>query len=1140
MKDSSVYEYKTVDEKLDLPFDLYTRNILISKLVNSVRNKSKLKILDVGGRGGQFKDFLKEDKYYILDLRESERKEENYIVGDIRDAPLKNSSFDVVISSDLYEHIPREDRLKTVSEMLRLSKNFIVLGAPFYSKEVEDAEIRVYDFFLKNAGEPHPWLKEHIENSLPLKDELEDFLIEKGYEFYILETNNISNWLLLQFFIFYAYNYGIPGEKVSKVYRYYNENFVDLGDFLEPTYRKIYLIGERGTLPILEPESKIDKSVDVSKRQNLLSLVFDCIGEDNIGRRNHIGNLDGIINGLNDQLQLKEKEIVEINTIVQEKDNHIGNLDGIINGLNDQLQLKEKEIVEIGVAVQEKDNHIRNLGYTLLSIQSSVTWQLLSKYQGLIERILPLGTIRRHTYDLGLIGIRVIINEGWRSFWLKFRRRLYQKVPFLKVRINKPLVETNIVNAQNHVPLSLEKELVGKFVFPANNLNTIRILTATYQRKNSDLLLYLREKSMNGSILRKAKVKWGNILDNDYTSFRFKTIKDSEGKTFFFHLKGGSPSAAVYYDPELSFPDLQLFYGEEELGGGINFQAFANLKVKDPYEIWILKNEPTKEKLEEYKKESLSFEYRPKISIITPVWNTDEKWLRAAIESVFSQVYDNWELCIADGCSTKLHVRKILEEYAKKDSRIKVKFLDENNGIAGNSNEALSLATGEFIGFLDHDDELAPFALYEVVKLLNQKSELDFIYSDEDKITTEGKRRDPFFKPDWSPDMFLSYNYICHFTTIRKCLVNKVGGFREEYDGSQDYDLFLRVTKKTQKIAHIPYILYHWREVSESAAYIETAKPYAYESAKKALRDHLESSDHDVKIFDGRYKGSYRVKYKIKEHPNISIIIPTKDKVDVLKRCIESIQTKTRYENYEIIIVNNNSQEERTFEYFEKLKLNLKIKILEYNKPFNFSEINNYAVSKVSNEYVVLLNNDTEVISGEWLEAMLEFCKRRDVGAVGAKLLYPNDTIQHAGIIIALGGVAGHSHKNFHKDDPGYTWRPHLIQNLSAVTAACMMLRKEVFKELGGFDEELSVAFNDVELCLKIREKGYLIVYTPYAELYHHESLSRGYENTQEKQARFLKEVEYIKKKWGHVIDKGDPYYNPNLTLDREDFSIKL
>ena len=1099
------------DEKLDLPFDLYTRNFLISKLVNAVKdNKDKLKILDVSGKGGQLKDFLKEDEYYILDLMKNERNGKNHIIWDVRDAVLKNKSFDVVISSDLYDHITPKDRLKTVSELLRLSKNFVILGAPFYSKEVEDAEKKANDFSIKNAGEPHPLLKAHIKNGLPLRDELEAFLIEKGYEFYIIETNNISNWLLLQFFIFYAYNYGIPPEKVSKVYRYYNENFVELGDFLEPTYRKIYLIGERRTLPILEHELMIDKSVDALKRQKLLSLVFDLIEEENRGQGNHIRNLDGII-----------------------------------TSLNDQLQLKENEIAEISAAVQEKDNQIRNLESALLSMRGSIAWQLLSKYQGLIERILPLGNRRRQAYDLGLISFRIIVNEGWRSFSLRFRRRLYQKVPFLKVRINKPLIETNILSFPNNIPLSLKEEIVGKFVFPADNLNEIKMLTATYRRRNRDLRLYLREISLDGPIIRNIRVKGGDILDNDYTPFRFKPIKDSAGKTFFFALKSmGEPSAAVWYNPKISSNAFQLLKNGIEMGGRINFKGFTNLKIKDPFEFWILKNEPSKEKLEVYKKECLSFKYKPKISIITPVWNIGKKWLKLAIESVLNQVYTNWELCIADGRSTKPYVKKVLEEYAKKDKRIKIKFLKENKGIAGNSNKALSLATGDFVTFLDHDDELAPFALYEVIKLLNKKTDLDFIYSDEDKIDKKGRRRDPFFKPEWAPDMFLSANYPIHLAVIRKRLIDKVGGFREGYEGSQDYDLFLRVTEflDENRITHIPKILYHWRTVSSSVASSIEAKPYAYTAAKKALKDamirrRIEFED----VVDGLWTGSYRINYKIKGSPTVSIIIPTKDKVEVLKACIESIFKKTDYDNYKIVIVNNQSKEEKTFQYYDRIKNNPKIKILEYNKAFNFSKINNFAASQMDSEYILFLNNDIEVITNEWLTAMLEHAQRKEVGAVGAKLLFPNGTIQHCGIILGLGHhrVASIPYYKY-PDHDGYCGIINRIRNLSAVTGACIMMRKEVFEEVGGFDQNLELAFNDIDLCLKIREKGYLIVYTPYTVLYHHESLSRGYDDTLEKQEKFLKEVEYARKKWSHVIDKGDPYYNQNITLDKEDFSIKI
>jgi GT2 family glycosyltransferase/2-polyprenyl-3-methyl-5-hydroxy-6-metoxy-1,4-benzoquinol methylase len=598
-----------------------------------------------------------------------------------------------------------------------------------------------------------------------------------------------------------------------------------------------------------------------------------------------------------------------------------------------------------------------------------------------------------------------------------------------------------------------------------------------------------------------------------------------------------------YYDLFRAGGKILINNGFQAFYFSFNRHIYKNKKLND-YQKWIEKYEPKKEDIGRFKRELQNFSYCPKISIVLPVWNTDEIWLRLAIESVINQIYENWELCIVDGGSTKSHVKRVLNEYTRKDLRIKVKFLTENKGIAGNSNEALSLATGDFVGFLDHDDELVPFTLYEVVKLINKDSRSQFIYSDEDKMDENGNRKDAFFKPDWAPAMFLSHNYICHFSIIKKTLIDSVGGFRSGYDGSQDYDLFLRVTEKIppETIAHIPKILYHWRMIKGSAADQTDAKPYAITSAKKALSDALIRRGIQGEVSDGLFQSSYRIRYAIHGNPKVSIIIPTRDKVEILKRCIQSILEKTTYDNYEIVIVDNQSTDPNTAEYYLTLKNNPRIRLLHYDKPFNFSAINNFAVAQVDSPYILFLNNDTEVISDEWLTTMLEHAQQTNVGAVGAKLLYPNNTIQHAGVIIGIIGnpaVGGHSHRYLPDEHPGYFGRASHIQEVSAITAACLLMKKEVFNEIGGFNEDLAIAFNDVDLCLKIREKGYLIIYTPYARLYHHESLSRGVEDTVEKQERFKTEVNYIREHWGSIIDKGDPYYNLNLTRDKEDFSLK-
>ncbi len=587
---------------------------------------------------------------------------------------------------------------------------------------------------------------------------------------------------------------------------------------------------------------------------------------------------------------------------------------------------------------------------------------------------------------------------------------------------------------------------------------------------------------------------------------------------------------------------------------------------KSPYDIWMITNEPDKSQFKAMGSDSQSWAYRPLVSIVTPVYNPVKYDITRCIQSVIDQVYDNWELCIVDGGSDRSYVKKIIERYAAKDGRIKFVALSQNKGIAGNSNEALKLATGEYLGFLDHDDMLAPFALYEVVKLLNQSRELDFIYSDEDKVPAKNEKRyDPFFKPDWSPDTFLSYNYLCHFAVVRRSIIEKIGGFRGGYDGAQDYDLFLRVVQNTNRIIRIPKILYHWRATSGSAAAELLAKPYALDGAKKAIGEYLKEMKLDAEVSDGLFPTSYRVRYKLKPSQKVSIIIPMRDKVHLLKQCVTSILEKTDYHNYEIVVVDNQSQESETIEYLKTLDPSFskgenrfpplekggeggfesgfsseKIKLLSYDKPFNFSAINNFAVKSTDAPFLLFLNNDTEVISSEWLTSMLELAQSEEVGAVGAKLLYPNDTIQHAGVILGIGGVANHSHLGFPRASHGYFGRISVIQNLSAVTGACLMMRRKVFDEVGGFDERLSHAFNDVDLCLKIRDKGYRIIYTPYAELYHHESASRGYEDTEEKKTRFWKEVDMMLNKWKHVFESGDPYYNPHLTLEKKDFSIKI
>lgn len=523
----------------------------------------------------------------------------------------------------------------------------------------------------------------------------------------------------------------------------------------------------------------------------------------------------------------------------------------------------------------------------------------------------------------------------------------------------------------------------------------------------------------------------------------------------------------------------------------------------------------------------------PRISILMPVYNIEEEWLNAAIDSVRNQFYPNWELCIVDDGSTRKETLDAVERLtASGDPRIKVRKMEKNSGIAAASNAALEIATGDYVGLLDNDDELTRDALLETARRIVNDGP-DVLYSDEDKLDENGFFVEPHFKPDYNEEYLQSINYICHFCVVRTQLLRSVGGFRTGFDGAQDYDLILRLTEATDKIDHIPMVLYHWRRTPGSTSTAATAKPHTTEAGLKALGESLARRKIDARVLRGPFPNTYRVKRKITGTPLVSIIIPFRDKPSLLDTCVTSILAKTAYSNYEVLCIDNGSSAPETLRLLDELQQRDKrVRVIRYDVPFNYSTINNFAATQARGEHFLFLNNDTEVVSVEWIEAMLEHSQRPEIGVVGAKLLYADDTIQHAGVIVGMGGVAGHGHLFLPKDSPGYFGRPQLIQRLSAVTFACAMVRHDVFEKIGGLNEvDLKIAFNDVDFCLRVREAGYQVIYTPYAVLYHYESKSRGYEDTPEKQARFATEVRYMQKRHADALRAGDPFYNPNLTL---------
>ena len=564
--------------------------------------------------------------------------------------------------------------------------------------------------------------------------------------------------------------------------------------------------------------------------------------------------------------------------------------------------------------------------------------------------------------------------------------------------------------------------------------------------------------------------------------------------------------------------------------------------IDDDYDYaeWWNLTKPSEEELEAQKKET--FEYMPKFSIVIPVYKTPEKFLKEMLDSIVEQTYANWELCIADGSPAGESVENVLKKYAEKDSRIRYKVLGENLGISGNTNAALEMAEGDFVVLADHDDRLTPNALFECAKKLNENRSCDVLYSDEDKLDMDGDELfDPHFKPDFNPDLLTSVNYICHLFVVKKELLDKIGGFRAEYDGAQDYDFIFRCTEQAKEIVHIPQVLYHWRCHQDSTASNPESKMYAFEAGSRAIMAHYERMGIPAeRVEKGVDYGIYHTTFKIKGEPLISIIIPNKDHSKDLDVCVRSILEKSTYRNLEFIIVENNSTEPETFAYYKKMEeKHPSFHVVTWKEGFNYSAINNFGASFAKGEYLLLLNNDTELLEPDSIREMLGFCQREEVGIAGARLLYADDTIQHAGVVIGFGGIAGHTFIGLHKAENSYFHRAMCAQDYSAVTAACLMTKKSVFEAVGGLSTELAVAFNDIDYCMKVRALGKLVVYAPYATLYHYESKSRGLEDTPEKVARFNREVAIFIKKWPDIIKNGDPYYNPNLTLRKSNFALR-
>ena len=624
-------------------------------------------------------------------------------------------------------------------------------------------------------------------------------------------------------------------------------------------------------------------------------------------------------------------------------------------------------------------------------------------------------------------------------------------------------------------------------------------------------------------------------LDEEYKTqeigFRISAaLPEIKGGEIILHFCGDSVTKTYTIDIE----ELR----KQNKPKGFLSRLFGKESVAEGgYEAWLARHKVDKRTLRRQKHSA--FAQKPLISIVIPLYCTPLPYLKELLESVRRQSYENGQLCLADG-SPDDKAKEFIEKHYGREKRIVYRKLEENGGISANTNEAVALAAGEYLMLCDHDDTLEPDALYEIVKAINDTS-ADVLYTDEDKVSMDGRHYfDPNFKPDFNLFRLRENNYICHIFVVKKSLTDETGLLRSEFDGAQDFDFILRCCEKAQKIMHIPKVLYHWRCHMDSTAADPSSKAYAYEAGRKAVREHYQRLGIDAKVEMTERPGWYRSHVKVQGNPLISVIIPNKDHTDDLELCLFSMTRKSTYRNYEILIVENNSEKEETFEYYRKLPDRYpKARVLTWEKEFNYSAINNFAAKEAKGEYLLFLNNDVEILTPDWMEEMLQNCQQENVAAVGAKLYSPDDTIQHAGVVLGLGGIAGHIMCRASKEDPGYFGRMISVQEISAVTAACMMVKKSDFDAVGGLDETFQVAFNDIDLCMKFRAAGKKIIFTPYAELYHYESKSRGLEDTPEKQFRFDKEVKRFQEKWAQQLEMGDPYYSPNLSVTEGDCSLR-
>ncbi len=1101
----------------DVSFDQFQRYKNAQLIIDNIReNDESLKILEVGANAHQnLEKFLPNDDIIYLDIElpEELKNSEKYIQGDASDMKFDDNEFDVVVALDVFEHIIPERRDAFISELYRVSKKAFIICAPFSSEEVVVAENNCNNIFKMFFGINYIWLEEHKNLELPSFEKLINYLDVKNIGFEQFSHGDINLWQRLLNVHFATVLSGELLPKREAIDYYYNTQLFK-NDYNENSYRK-FVIGKKIDKSLTGFVERSKAVVYDEKLENLETNFYDSVYSIFKDSLNIYNNNSSIYPCTGKGFNEEEKLIFEMKK-QGESNLYIGEVAVDLNAKKIRFDpvegqycvLKNLKIFSNGELVKYENVN----GYTVDEYEIFLNFdpQIIFENLGTQLRI----SFEKFSFDLN----DEIVHAALLKL-IEYKGQNFKIIEENEVRMTQ-IAEENEIKI-NQVIESKNAEISDK----DSQLN-----------QKTDELNHYKEHYHAAINQRTVLQNQNSALQNQYValinSTSWKITKPCRvlvrGTKKFFRVC-----------PLTRLPYKALHYWR--LHGFKAMLAKIKLRNKRKKEVGNYEVKHTLSEKERNLQENAKFSKNIKFSIVVPLYNTPENFLREMIQSVIDQTYGDWELCLADGSDDKhAFVEKICKEYSKRDKRVVYKKLEKNLGISENTNAAIDMATGDYIGLFDHDDLLHPAVLYYyMIEICDNNA--DFIYCDE--LTFQGNINNAtviHFKPDFAIDNLRANNYICHFTAFDKKLIKKAGGFRKEFDGSQDHDMILRLTEQAKNIRHVPKVLYFWRSHPNSVAMDIGSKTYAIEAGKSAVMSHLERVKQPGIAESSRVSPSiYRIKYELKDTPLISIIIPNKDQKDILKQCIDSIQDLSSYKNFEIIIVENNSTTDEIFDYYKTFDNCDNVNVVYWKNDFNYSEINNFGFEFCNGEQIILLNNDIEVITPSWIEEMLMYNQRDDVGITGAMLYYPNDTIQHAGIVLGVLTLAGHSYRHFERNHVGYMGRLGYAHNVTAVTAACLMIKRSVFEEVNGLDPIFKVAFNDIDLCMRVRQKDYLVCWTPYAELYHHESISRGSEDTPEKQARFVGEIKLFHERWEKELKNGDPYYNKNLTLDREDFSFR-